>query len=231
MSTVTRPTRRQALQVLAAIAAAVPAVARAATPPPAPACLPPATAVLAVGDSLTRDSTSYAHLLAEQFSWSLDQQAINGSTLAGQALTWLGAPPGPTLTLAGYNDMRRLGGHPNTVAAWEGLLRGLCHHRTSRGHPVYLGLCLRMTEEGYTQYNPESSYGSDQVVAAYHAATRRVAAAVPGVVVVDTTSYDPYEFTGPDTVHPTAEGQRYLAGLFQGAINPACALALPALYR
>lgn len=188
---------------------------------------PPGTGsrVVALGDSLTRDPQSYAYVLAQRFEWQLHQGAINGATLDEQALAWLSAPTGPTLTIVGYNDMRRHGGAPTTIAAWEGLLMGLCWHRT-RGSPVYLGLCLRMTEAGYTHYNAASSHGSDAVVTTYHAATRRVAGAVPGVIVVDTSAYDPYRHCGPDTVHPTAEGQAVIAGAFARALGACVALPL-----
>lgn len=183
-----------------------------------PAAAQSAPAIVGVGDSLTEDPGSYAHLLATELGRSLAEWADHGTILAEQALSWLAAPAGPTVTIAGYNDMRHLGGNPAVIAAWEGLLLGLCYARVRQGYPVYVGLCLRMTQTGYDNYPvPDNNHGSDAVVNLYHAATYRVAARLPGVVIIDTSAYDPYTMAGPDQVHPTTEGHTIIAAAFRAA--------------
>lgn len=176
----------------------------------------PAPPLVLLGDSLSRANT-YGAIVGTAWGRDVLDLAIPGSTLDAQATAWLDAPPGPTLTIAGYNDMRRRGGDPATVATWEALLEKLARHRTAQGYPVYIGLCLRMTAEGYADYNPESSLGSDEAVAAYNAAIRRVASRVRGVVVVDTSAYDPTTMVGPDTVHPGPAGNAAIAEAFMRA--------------
>lgn len=183
--------------------------------------------LVAQGDSLTRGSTpaypvvSYAAILAQRLGRPLWQQAFNGSTLATQAPAWLESPPGMTVSLCGYNDMR-LG---TDLALYELALSGAALTARQRG-PVFLGGCLRMTAQGYAGYGPYT-HGSDAAVAAYNQVIAQVAARA-GAIYVDMSAYDPYTLGAGDEVHPSAEGQTWIADRFMAALGR---VYLPAAMR
>lgn len=198
-------TRRTLLRLLAL--APVGAVVTASSP-----CL------VAQGDSLTRGSTlaypveSYATIIARRMDIPLVQQAFSGSILATQAPTWLESPDGITVSLCGYNDMR-LGADR---ALYELALTGAALRARARGQ-VYLGGCLRMTHAGYAGYGAYT-HGSDAAVAAYNAIVARVAAWT-GAHYVDLTEYDPDALGSGDEVHPSADGQIWIADRMMGQIT------------
>ena len=210
-------TRRTLLRTL-------PAALGLAVLPPADG---PAGVLIAQGDSLTHGSTpaypvvGYARLLAARYEFALVDQAFNGSVIATQAPAWLQSPPGLTVTLCGYNDMR-IG---TDLALYELALTGAAWLARQRG-PVILGGCLRMTAAGYTGYGIYTR-GSDAAVAAYNAVIARVASRV-GAAWVPVDDYDPYTMGVGDEVHPSAAGQAVIADLFAARWSQAY---LPALAR
>lgn len=194
-------TRRAFLTLAAALG-----MPRAAAPLP----------VVAQGDSLTSEATGYASQVAAWLGRPLVRLAINGSTLREQAPAWLDAPAGLTLSLCGYNDMRRNGASPTTLAAYELALTGAATLARRRG-PVALGGCLRMPPAGYALHPGMSDRGSDAAAAAYSAVVARVCARV-GALYVDVSGYD-VALTGPDLTHPTPAGQAWLAAQFRDALG------------
>lgn len=169
--------------------------------------------LVAQGDSLTHGSSpaypvvSYARLLAARYGLALVDQAFNGSVIATQAPAWLDSPPGLTVSLCGYNDMRI--GTP--LDLYELALTGAAWLARQRG-PVMLGGCLRMTAAGYAGYGSYTR-GSDAAVAACNVVIARVASRV-GAAWVPVDDYDPATMGSGDDVHPSAAGQALIADLF-----------------
>lgn len=178
----------------------------------------PAPALVALGDSLAARPGSYAERLAERRGLVLENRALGGTTLAEQAEAWLRAPLGPTVVIAGYNDMRLVGAGARSLASFRALLLALCMWRTREGHPLYLGTCLRMPRYDYQ--------GSAAGAAAYAEQARGVAAAVPGVTLIDTHAGYAPTLMGADGVHPSPAGTERLADLFDAAMPPRVALPL-----
>jgi acyl-CoA thioesterase-1 len=189
-----------------ALADAIVAEARraAATLPP-----PPATRILALGDSITDDLGSWAEIL-RQGGATITNGGLSGDTTAGARVRLsrlLEARPQRVIVLLGTNDARRHGrdGEPMLVS----------HDETLRNLHA-LDAVLRRRCEDVTWITPppvaDPALGEPDLI--WH--NRDVAAKAALVRELDPAAVDLWpgwtsEHLSPDGLHPSPAGQRLIA--------------------
>jgi lysophospholipase L1-like esterase len=177
--------------------------------------------LICFGDSITVGAYSstpdraYVAIVARAMGYTLDNRAIGATTIADQVrLEILSAdirPPDIALFLTGYNDMR----HATPLADYQASLAQAVAHLTANSATLFLGDCLRDTEEGYALF-PPFDQGSDAAVTRFNA----VIHAQPGVRQVGASAaFDPRN-TIADLVHPNDAGHAQIAAAFLSVMQP-----------
>ena len=170
---------------------------------------------LAYGDSVSVGlgaselNLSFVERVAGELHVDIDNQAVGASRIVEQLEViqrYTGSATN-VLWLVGYNDMRA-GTDVDTFAMI--LEEGLTILAKRHSH-VYLGLCLRMTQEGYELYGPQWNHGSESSVLLLNRRIRQVAEQYPEVVLVEMDRYEPNADVSADQVHPSDLGHLHIA--------------------
>ena len=193
---------------------------------------PQESAWLAYGDSIsvglgaTEPSLSFVERVAGELNVHIDNRAVGGSRMAEQLQVIQGYSGSATnvIWLVGYNDMRA----GTDVDDFAMMLQEGLTFLTQRHIRVYLGLCLRMTQEGYLLYGPQWNHGSDNAVLQLNQRIRQVADQYPDVVLVEMDRYEPAIAGSGDLVHPGDLGHLQIALDFMDKIVRL--IPLPAIY-
>jgi len=170
---------------------------------------------ITVGFSASSEQTSFIGIL-EQAVGPIDNQAVGATRIQDQLLT-INAYTGKAthvIWLVGYNDMRA----GTSLDRVQSDLQSAFERFTARQMIVYVGLCLRMTSEGYAAYGPIWNHGNDAAVEAINEVIRSTVQQYPLVYVIDTAQYDPATGISSDLVHPNDYGHRQIAAAFLSQI-------------
>jgi hypothetical protein len=182
---------------------------------------------IAEGFGASEPSLSFVARVAGELNVDIDNWAVGGSRIAEQ-LEVIREDAGSAtnvLWLVGYNAMRAGTDVDNFATT---LLIGGLALLTERHSRVYLGLCLRMTPEGYLLYGPQWNHGSDSAVLMLNQRIRQIATQYPDVVLVEMDRYDPTADVSEDLVHPSDLGHLQIARDFLDKIVRV--LQLPVIY-
>jgi lysophospholipase L1-like esterase len=175
------------------------------------------------GDGASTRSSSLAVLAAEQLGLELDNRGVGGSSSTGTAALTLASPPPPAalyLVMTGLNDLRLGGDAPSSLEQYVEALQAI-FGAIRQSSPDALVVALAQPHLVDFRLHAPHNRGSNALVDTYNQELRRVAAAHPGVVVVEPDGWDAASMLDPDTVHPNDAGHLCLARAAVGAVTSA----------
>ena len=211
-------------------------------PPPPPPPPPPTlriSRILAFGDSLTEGTTSstfalHALTAGKPESYPFKLQTLESERYSAQAITVLNAgqageaaqssgasrrlaaaisegSPDVLLLMEGANDLISGANTPNTtIAATVNALEDMVRDTTRRGITVLLATI--------PPQRPNSQRGGNAALVTRYNDTLKIMAAKKGATIVDVYAQLSLDLIGQDGLHPTEEGYRKIAEIFQNAI-------------
>lgn len=186
----------------------------------------------AYGDSITEGSDfgsgleGYAYYIAEKMNWNHINRGFGGSRLqAPQQIDRIlndNIKRGDVVTLlTGYNDVRLTGNDPVAIELYSSHLDKAFSHWSEIGVKVYVGNCLRMIDESYSQFAPYDK-ATNSAVESYNKTIADIAAKYENVVLIDVSKdWEPstQDYLQSDKVHPSIIGADALSNLFVEAIR------------